>query len=115
MTTQTYALVPIGEVSEATATTPLTETVSYPPERRSLRVTATFPVTVVNEAIWASIKLGPVTTPLTPHDKPDAGRSRVAKRYRRTQRRLPRPLSARRVVSSIARGSPVVRRKAVTG
>ena len=62
-----------------------------------------------------SIKLGPVTTLLTPHDKPDAGRSRVTKRYRRTQRRLPRPLSARRVVSSIARGSPVVRRKAVTG
>src|SRR5262249_13726445 len=47
-----------------------------------------------------SVGLGPVTARLAPDDEPDTGRSRVAKRHRRTQRGLLPSLSARRVVSA---------------
>jgi hypothetical protein len=41
-----------------------------------------------------------VAARLAPHDEPDTGRSRVAKRHRRTRRRFLPPLRARRVVSA---------------
>src|SRR6516164_5571576 len=46
------------------------------------------------------VGLGPVTARLAPDYEPYTGRSRVAERHRRTQRRFLPPLSARRVASA---------------